>query len=140
MKHRYLSPRTLLVLSCDIVTKLSDSSLGSCLECSHQTIRLSIPHSADSVSNIHNMRNIHRGLLRSWSLRRLFSSGSGGKDDIHYLESVTNKLLDGNTLYQLDRYSRYTPAPISIKHLLDHGKHSDTRGSYLFLKKEIPTR
>ena len=35
---------------------------------------------------------------------------------------------------------RYSPAPISIKHLLDHGKLSDTRGSFLFLKKEIPTR
>ena len=37
-------------------------------------------------------------------------------------------------------YCRYTPAPISIKHLLDHGKASDTRGSFKFLKKEIPTR
>jgi hypothetical protein len=37
-------------------------------------------------------------------------------------------------------HHRYTPAPISIKHLLDHGKASDTRGSFLFLRKEIPTR
>lgn len=53
---------------------------------------------------------------------------------------ITNKLLDANTLYLLDKYSRYSPAPISIKHLLDHGKKSDTRGSFLFLRKEIPTR
>jgi len=59
---------------------------------------------------------------------------------IYETTQVTNKLLDANTLYQLDKYSRYTPAPISIKHLLDHGKASDTRGSFLFLKKEIPTR
>jgi len=59
----------------------------------------------------------------------------------HYQSvQVTNKLLDVNTLYHIDRYSRYSPAPISIKHLLDHGKVSDTRGSFLFLKKEIPTR
>merc|ERR1712240_987047 len=48
--------------------------------------------------------------------------------------------MDANTLYQLDKYSKYSPAPISIKHLLDHGKQSDARGSFLFLKKEIPTR
>ena len=35
---------------------------------------------------------------------------------------------------------RYTPAAISIKHLLDHGKNSDTGGSFRFLKREIPTR
>ena len=35
---------------------------------------------------------------------------------------------------------RYNPASISIKHLLDHGKHSSTHNSFLFLKKEIPTR
>jgi len=53
---------------------------------------------------------------------------------------ITNALMDANTLYQLDKYSKYSPAPISIKHLLDHGKQSDARGSFLFLKKEIPTR
>ena len=52
---------------------------------------------------------------------------------------------------------RYSPAPISIKHLLDHGKASDAKvkkgdvfnkkmshissqGSFFFLKREIPTR
>ena len=35
---------------------------------------------------------------------------------------------------------RYIPAAISIKHLLEHGKSSNQMGSYLFLKKEIPTR
>jgi len=39
-----------------------------------------------------------------------------------------------------DKYSRYIPAAISIKHLLDHGRSSNQLGSYLFLKKEIPTR
>jgi len=53
---------------------------------------------------------------------------------------ITNALLDGNTLYQLDKYSKYSPAPISIQNLLDHGKQSDNRASFLFLKKEIPTR
>merc|ERR1712179_266207 len=53
---------------------------------------------------------------------------------------ITNALLDGNALYQLDKYSKYSPAPISIQNLLDHGKQSDNRASFLFLKKEIPTR
>ena len=53
---------------------------------------------------------------------------------------ITNKQLDVSTLYQLDKYARYTPAPISIKKLLDHGKSHDHTDSYLFLKKEIPTR
>ena len=70
---------------------------------------------------------------------------------------ITNKQLDVGTLYQLDKYARYfrwlvryisehiyyyryTPAPISIKKLLDHGKSHDHADSYLFLKKEIPTR
>jgi len=53
---------------------------------------------------------------------------------------ITNKLLDASTLYLLDKYARYSPAPISIKHLLEHGKHSDTSDSFLFLRKEIPTR
>ena len=35
---------------------------------------------------------------------------------------------------------RYSPAPISLNRLLDHGKAADSRGSFLFLKKEIPTR
>jgi len=53
---------------------------------------------------------------------------------------ITNKLLDANTLYELDKYSRYTPAPISIKKLLEHGRAHDPSGSFLFLQKEIPTR
>jgi len=48
--------------------------------------------------------------------------------------------MDSNTALQLDRYSRYIPAAISIKHLLDHGKTANQLGSFLFLKKEIPTR
>merc|ERR1719361_340839 len=49
-------------------------------------------------------------------------------------------VMDTNTASQLDRYSRYIPAAISIKHLLDHGKTANQLGSFLFLKKEIPTR
>jgi len=52
----------------------------------------------------------------------------------------TTTLMDNNTKIQLERYAKYTPAPISIKHLLEHGKASDSRGSFLFMKKEIPTR
>ena len=40
----------------------------------------------------------------------------------------------------LSPHRRYIPAAISIKHLLDHGRSSNQLGSYLFLKKEIPTR
>jgi len=53
---------------------------------------------------------------------------------------ITNKLLDATTLYLLDKYARYSPAPISIKHLLEHGRNSDTSHSFLFLRREIPTR
>jgi len=52
----------------------------------------------------------------------------------------TKRLLDKQTVYNLDVYSRYTPAPISIKHLLDHGRTGDMGDSFLFLRKEIPTR
>ena len=62
---------------------------------------------------------------------------------------ITSKMLDAETSYMLDRYSRfvvffaqsrckvffwfvpsisvhrYSPAPISIKHLLEHGKTND---------------
>jgi len=48
--------------------------------------------------------------------------------------------LDSETLHYLDVYSRYNPAPISIKHLLDHGRSAGTEDSFLFLRKEIPTR
>lgn len=53
---------------------------------------------------------------------------------------LTKKLLDSNTLHHLDIYSRYNPGPISIQHLLDHGRAADTGASFLFLRKEIPTR
>jgi len=52
----------------------------------------------------------------------------------------TQGIQDPDTARQLEKYSRYRPAPISIKRLLEHGKDSDTRGSFFFLKKEIPTR
>lgn len=53
---------------------------------------------------------------------------------------ITQQLLDSHTVAMLEKYSRYTPAPISIQKLLDHGRKSDTGGSYLFLRHEIPTR
>lgn len=49
-------------------------------------------------------------------------------------------MLDSETLHFLDVYSKYNPAPISIKHLLDHGRSAGTQDSFLFLRKEIPTR
>merc|ERR1712062_443543 len=54
--------------------------------------------------------------------------------------SKAESTMDSTTAYQLDRYSRYIPAAISIKHLLDHGRTANQLGSFLFLKKEIPTR
>lgn len=57
-----------------------------------------------------------------------------------YGGKVQDNLLDSETLHYLDVYSRYNPAPISIKHLLDHGRSADTEDSFLFLRKEIPTR
>jgi len=68
------------------------------------------------------------------------SSRSCSSRLVYESNQITNKLLDANTLYHLDTYSRYTPAPISIKHLLEHGKAHNTNGSFTFLKKEIPTR
>jgi len=68
---------------------------------------------------------------------RSCSSSSGL---VYESTKITEKLLDANTLYHLDRYSRYTPAPISIKKLLEHGKVHDPKGSFYFLQKEIPTR
>ena len=44
-----------------------------------------------------------------------------------------------NSCFPFDT-SRYTPAPISIKKLLEHGRVHDPQGSFLFLQKEIPTR
>merc|ERR1719219_940805 len=58
----------------------------------------------------------------------------------HSKVQSTGSTMDTNTAFQLDRYSRYIPAAISIKHLLDHGKTANQLGSFLFLKKEIPTR
>jgi len=56
------------------------------------------------------------------------------------LSGETKKLLDSKTLAQLDKFSRFSPAPISIQHLLDHGRKANTKDSFLFLRKEIPTR
>eukprot|EP00088_Acartia_fossae_P012458 TRINITY_DN16423_c0_g1_i2.p1 TRINITY_DN16423_c0_g1~~TRINITY_DN16423_c0_g1_i2.p1 ORF type:complete len:452 (-),score=78.00 TRINITY_DN16423_c0_g1_i2:1181-2536(-) len=58
----------------------------------------------------------------------------------NYSGAATDELLDRETLHNLDVYSRYNPAPISIKHLLEHGRSAGTADSFLFLRKEIPTR
>jgi len=58
----------------------------------------------------------------------------------HSTVTMTGSPMDANTVFHLDKYSRYIPAAISIKHLLDHGKSANQLGSYMFLKKEIPTR
>lgn len=79
------------------------------------------------------MRSLVTGILRR-HIRQLGSRGC------HSTVTMTGSAMDANTVFHLDRYSRYIPAAISIKHLLDHGKSSNQLGSYLFLKKEIPTR
>lgn len=85
-----------------------------------------------------------RKLLTRALISKLFQPNtrqcSTGPGLIYEKLKITNKQLDVNTLYQLDKYSRYSPAPISIKKLLDSGKSHDQTDSYLFLKKEIPTR
>jgi len=54
--------------------------------------------------------------------------------------NIMDRVLDLETRSEMDKYSRYTPAAISIKNLLDHGQNSTSQDSFLFLKKEIPTR
>ena len=54
--------------------------------------------------------------------------------------AITTNLSSFTDFFSRYHFSRYIPAAISIKHLLDHGKSSNQLGSYLFLKKEIPTR
>jgi len=67
---------------------------------------------------------------------RLFHSGKYQ----YYSGNGNQDLLDSETLHFLDVYSKYNPAPISIKHLLEHGRSAGTEDSFLFLRKEIPTR
>lgn len=69
-------------------------------------------------------------------VNRLFHSGKYQ----YYSGNGNQDLLDSETLHFLDVYSKYNPAPISIKHLLDHGRSAGTQDSFLFLRKEIPTR
>jgi len=82
-------------------------------------------------------RTLVRG-NRQGLLLNLSRAGSSGT--VYETTKITSKMLDAETSYMLDRYSRYSPAPISIKHLLEHGKTNDNLGSFHFLKKEIPTR
>jgi len=85
-------------------------------------------------------RTLH--ILSRLSLAQIPNAGSRNCSSGVFYEStkITNNLLDVNTLYMLDRYSKYRPSPISIKHLLDHGKEADITDSFIFLKREIPTR
>ena len=70
-------------------------------------------------------------------------SRAGSSGTVYETTKITSKMLDAETSYMLDRYSRfvffpkpswfnalisvnrYSPAPISIKHLLEHGKTND---------------
>lgn len=80
------------------------------------------------------------GLARLARGRRGLLGACRSCSSMYETSKITSKLLDADTSYMLDRYSRYSPAPISIKHLLEHGKKEDNLGSFHFLKKEIPTR
>ena len=57
---------------------------------------------------IDNMRTLTRILLTSrlQTSKRSLRFCSDGSDSIYQVEKVTNKLLDANTLYQLDKYSK----------------------------------
>ena len=57
---------------------------------------------------IDNMRPLTRILLtlRLQTSKRSLRFCSDGSDSIYQVEKVTNKLLDANTLYQLDKYSK----------------------------------
>lgn len=98
-------------------------------------------------------RTFLRNLRVSGALNLNLYSAAGGLSQIkctgirhtssarsYEVKKETKRLLDSKTVLSLDTYSRYSPAPISIQHLLDHGRKSDTGGSFLFLRKEIPTR
>ena len=57
---------------------------------------------------IDNMRTLTRILLTSrlQTSKKSLRFCSDGSDSIYQVEKVTNKLLDANTLYQLDKYSK----------------------------------
>ena len=54
------------------------------------------------------MRTLTRILLTSrlQTSKKSLRFCSDGSDSIYQVEKVTNKLLDANTLYQLDKYSK----------------------------------
>ena len=55
------------------------------------------------------MRTLTKIFLTSSRLqtsKRSLRFCSDGSDSIYQVEKVTNKLLDANTLYQLDKYSK----------------------------------
>merc|ERR1712227_989526 len=93
-----------------------------------------------SLNLVSSMRRLSLSLssqMVSVMVRRLLPSPARC---YHSKVDYTGSSMDANTAFQLDRYSKYIPASISIKHLLDHGKTANQLGSYVFLKKEIPTR
>jgi len=85
------------------------------------------------------MRGLTSRML-SGMMMRMAPVGSHSIRGCHSTVTMTGSQMDANTVFHLDKYSRYIPAAISIKHLLDHGKSANQLGSYMFLKKEIPTR
>ena len=62
--------------------------------------------------------------------------GLAGFDNSKNMDNI----LNSETMVKMDQYSRYAPAPISIKNLLEHGQNSTSLDSFLFMRKEIPTR
>ena len=64
------------------------------------------------------------------------AAGLAGFDNSKNMDNI----LNSDTLMKMHQYSRYAPAPISIKNLLEHGQNSTSLDSFLFMRKEIPTR
>ncbi|XP_060051705.1 pyruvate dehydrogenase (acetyl-transferring) kinase isozyme 3, mitochondrial-like [Erinaceus europaeus] len=49
-------------------------------------------------------------------------------------------LLKQPLLKQIERYSRFSPSPLSIKQFLDFGRDACEKTSFVFLRKELPVR
>ena len=64
------------------------------------------------------------------------AAGLAGFDNSKNMDNI----LNSETMMKMDQYSRYAPAPVSIKNLLEHGQNSTSLNSFLFMRKEIPTR
>lgn len=91
---------------------------------------------ANIMPSLRTFLGLRYGLTKNVAQTRYLHKSRG----ILYSAHGSHDHLDSSTLDNLDIYSRYNPAPISIKHLLDHGRSADTADSFLYLRKEIPTR